>query len=130
MVNNTYSRHRARGTQPEIAELVDCIISVCTLLSRAFIIVDALDESEVSCRRHVLKELSRILKYEIVRVLVTGRPHIGDLESFKFSSNIQVRADSHDLRNYLETRLTETMLENVKLKEEIIDVLSTKTDGL
>jgi hypothetical protein len=128
-LNTTYNRHHTRRTRPDLADLVDCIDSVCALFSASFIILDALDECEESHRRQVLKELSR-LECKSVKVLATGRQHIAGLENFKFSSTIQVRADIHDLRRYLENKLTETTLENMELKERIVDVLSTKANGL
>jgi hypothetical protein len=129
-LNNMYSRHQARRTRPDSTELVACIVSLCTLFSATFIILDALDEAEKSCRRKVLNGLSRVLESKGVKVLATGRPHIPSLESFKFASTIQVRADICDLRLYLETKLMETTLENMELKEKIVDVLSTKANGL
>lgn len=129
MLDTTYSRHHHRNTRPDLTELVDCIDSVCTLFSASFIILDALDECEESHRRKVLKELSR-LKCKSVKVLATGRQHIAGLESFNFSLTIQVRADIHDLRQFLVNKLAETTLENMELKERIVDVLSTKANGL
>jgi hypothetical protein len=129
-LNNMYSRHQARGTRPDSTELVACIVSISTLFSATFIILDALDEAEKSCRRKVLNELSRVLESNGVKVLATGRPHIASLESFKFSSTIQVRADIRDLKLFLETKLMETTLENMELKERIVDVLSSKANGL
>ena len=125
-----YSRHHACGTRPDPTELVACIVSTCALFSTTFIIVDALDEAEKSCRRKVLNELSRVLESKGVKVLATGRPHIASLESVKFSSTIQVRADIRDLTAFLETKVMETTLENTELKNKIVDVLSTKANGL
>src|SRR5579859_3510992 len=124
-----YTRHRACRTQPGLTELVDCIISVCTVFSATFIILDALDESEESCRRKVLKELSRVLESNSVKVLATGRPHIACLETFKFSSTRQVRADIHDLRHYMQNKLTERLL-SVDLKEKIMAELLPRANGL
>jgi hypothetical protein len=128
-LNNMHSRHQARGTRPDLTEIVDCIISVCTLFSANFIILDALDESDESCRPKVLKELSRLLESKSVKVLATGRPHIPVLENFEFSSTKQVRADIHDLRHYLENKLNERTLSE-KLKERIVAELLAKANGL
>ena len=124
-----YSQHQARGTLPSFTELSDCIESVCTLVSTSFIILDALDECEESVRCKVLQELGRI-KCKSVKVLATGRPHILGLENFKFSLTLQVKADIHDLRHYLEKKLAQTTLENMELKEQIVNDLSKKADGL
>jgi hypothetical protein len=124
-----HSRHQARGTLPGFTELGDCLESVCTLVSASFIILDALDECEESIRHKVLQELGR-LKCKSVKVLATGRPHIVGLGNFKFSLTLPVKADIHDLRHYLERKLAETTLENMELKERIVDELSKKADGL
>jgi hypothetical protein len=129
-VTNMYSRHDARGTRPDSTELVACIVSICRLFSATFIILDALDEAENNCRREVLKELSRVLESKGVKVLASGRPYIASIESFGFSSTIQVRADIRDLTAFLEIKLMETTLESTELKKKIVDVLSTKANGL
>jgi hypothetical protein len=129
-LNNIYIRHRTRGTRPDSVELVACISSICTLFSVTFIILDALDEAEKSCRLKVLNGLSQVLEGKGVKLLATGRPHIVSPESFKFCSTIQVRADIRDLKLFLETKLMETILEDTKLKERIVDELPTKANGL
>jgi hypothetical protein len=126
---NVYNLHQTRRTYPDLPELVDCIVSVCTQFSSSFIILDAVDESEKSQLRKILKTLNQLIESGRIKCLATGRPHIDDIEIIKFSSTIEIRADVNDLRHYLDNKLMETRFES-SLKEQVVEVLTTKANGL
>jgi hypothetical protein len=128
-ITSMYNRHRIRRTRPELSELVECILSISAQFSSSFILLDALDECERSQRQKILNAISRIHSGG-VSILATGRHHIANVDYFKSSPTINIRADIKDLRHFLTQKLAEARLENAKLDEEIVEILSTNADGL
>ena len=128
-ITSMYNRYRIRRTRPELSDLVECIISVSAVFSSSFILFDALDECERSQRQKILNAISRVHSAG-VSIVATGRHHIANVEYFKSSPTINIRADVKDLRHFLTQKLSEARLENAKLDEEIVETLSTNADGL
>ena len=72
MINNIYDRYLVRKIIFDLNKFVDCIIFVYMILSRVFIILNALNEIE---NDYLYKILSRI---EDFKVLTTERLYIAD----------------------------------------------------
>ena len=123
-------RFRLRGKQPELQDLVSCLISLSTLFSTVFLVVDALDECEKSQRRILLNAIKQLSDARF-RIFTTCRPYLGDVRRcFKDSPKIFVRADSDDVKNYLRTRLEEEITEYTKLNNQIVESISISARGL
>src|SRR5262249_2290591 len=63
-VKDLYDHHKAKRTRPSLEEILSTLHSVVAKYSRVFIIVDALDECQVSgnCRARLLLELFNLQK--------------------------------------------------------------------
>ncbi|KAL4934318.1 ankyrin repeat domain-containing protein [Aspergillus undulatus] len=85
-----YRRQAEQSINHLVASIIKSLNSVATTYSRAFLIVDALDES---CRANFLAT-SRFI------------PQI--TERFKDSMILEVRADDQDVRTYLRGRISQT----------------------
>ena len=104
--------------------------------SPSFVCLDALDELESRTRFALLRALRA--DFGTVRIFLTGRPHIqrevdGALET-KLDA-INITADDGDIRGYLANEIDEDMNinpddMNEQLKEEIIDTITRKAEGM
>ena len=58
-VKDFYDRHKSKRIRPSLREVLDALHAVTALYSRVFIVVDALDECQVSddCRPKFLSEI-------------------------------------------------------------------------
>lgn len=98
--------------------------------SSAFVIIDALDECQSAERGKVLDMIGELNSVS-VRIFATSRPHLRDVENFfGNASRIIIEADTEDLKRYLIKHVSEKIPEYGKLKDDIVDALSVKSNGL
>lgn len=116
----------------EISTSIRYIVGKCT---RAFIVVDALDECSTSdgCRAKLMSELiSQQTKYH-VNIFVTSRfiPEI--IESFPKSITLEISAVDGDILRYLRERffqLPTFARNNADLKDEIAMGITKAASGM
>ena len=74
-VKNLYERHKDKRTRPSFDEISKVLHSVVTGYSRAFIIIDALDECQVSDggRRKFLSEIFNLQAKTGANLFATSR---------------------------------------------------------
>jgi len=103
-----YSRHNAKRTRPSVDEISRTLRSVATMYSRVFIIVDALDECQVTngCRTSFLSELFNLQVKRGSNLFVTSRfiPEI--VKEFKGSISLEIRASDEDVQRYLDDHMS------------------------
>jgi hypothetical protein len=133
-----YEYHKNNRNRPSLDELVTAIRHESGRYSSLFIVVDALDEcfdkAEVTAR--LLQILSALAPY--ARVLVSSRPHINSRRFLPNSQHIEVVATKHDLRKYVEARLTPTTTSDLArlihdrddLYQEIVQTAVDKANGM
>lgn len=130
-----YESHKDKGTRPSKAEILAEVHSVVAEFQRCFILIDALDECDVS--NGILEELmSEIFKLQAVtqaNLFATSRhiPHIRG--QFCNSPSLELRASETDVRRYIEgqmPRLPKFVLKSTELQEEIKAQIVRKTDGM
>jgi hypothetical protein len=125
-----YHKCRKHEARPELSELLDCIKDSASSFSSAFVVIDALDECEMNQRPKlfgVIKQLRSIS----AKIFATSRPHPRDVQDFfQAAPTIQIKADIHDLKNYLTIQVEERMPQNRMLRSKVVDALSTKADGV
>jgi hypothetical protein len=134
-VKAVYDQHKDKRTRPSIDELSRAFRSVSAMYSRVFIVVDALDECQVSdgCRSRFLSEIFSLQVKCGVNVFATSRfiPEI--TEKFTGSTSLEIRASDEDVRKYLEghmSQLPSFVSRNVDLQEEVVTKIVQAVDGM
>jgi Cdc6-like AAA superfamily ATPase len=129
-----YDQHR-RGEKPRLSqdEIREALCSVIKNYSRAFIIIDALDECKAD---HVFNELLSDI-YELqegsdIRLMVTFRPSIVPKPPDSVTE-LEIRAYKEDIEEYLDGRMSElrsVVQENNELQCKIKSRILTLVDGM
>ncbi|KAF7507240.1 hypothetical protein GJ744_010798 [Endocarpon pusillum] len=134
-VQALYNKHRAEKTRPSLDEILGALHNMCTKYSRIFIIVDALDECQISydCRTRFLSEIFRLQANCRLNLFATSRliPEIRDM--FEGKSTLEIRASEEDIRRYLDGHMFQLppfVLRNPELQEEINTEIVRSTDGM
>lgn len=134
-VKDLYDRHKVKRTQPSLDETLRSLHSVAAMYSRVFIVVDALDECQVSdsCRSRLLSEIFNLQAKCGANVFATSRfiPEITD--RFKDNITLEIRASSEDVRRYLDGHMFQFpgfVGRNLELQEEIKTAILKAIDGM
>jgi hypothetical protein len=129
-----YDQYKDKPKRPSFDEILRILHSVSALYSQVFIIVDALDECQVTDGRRA-RLMSTIFKLqgESANLFLTSRfiPEI--LERFKGSVSLEIRARDEDVQRYLAghmTRLPPFVSSNPDLQNEIKATISKAVDGM
>ncbi|GFF66045.1 conserved hypothetical protein [Aspergillus lentulus] len=131
-VGTLYKKHKDKGTRPSLDEIPEALRSVAAKYSRAYIVIDALDECEVYGRR--TKFLAEIFDLQAkcgVNIFATSRfiPQI--TERFKCSMTLEIRACDEDVREYLKDRILQSESAIlVPVSEEIQSGIINAVDGM
>jgi hypothetical protein len=133
-VNDLHDRHKWQRTRPLLDELSEVLQSVVGIYSRVFIVVDALDECQVSDGSRS-KFLSEIFSLQIrgANIFATSRPIPEITENFEGNLTLQIHAREEDVRRYLDGqmfRLPRFVTDNVELQEEIKTEIINSVDGM
>jgi hypothetical protein len=123
-VKTLYDRHKDKRTRPSVDEILQVLQSVAAACSRVFIIVDALDECQISdgCRQRFLSGLVMLQENCKGNLFATSRPISSIEKEFKGISKLEVRASEEDVRRYLDGhlfRLPGFVARSHELQEEI-----------
>lgn len=134
-VKELYNRHKTKRTRPSFDEISKSLQAITALYSRVFIIVDALDECQVSnsCRQRFLLEMFNLQANHGVNLYATSRfiPEI----TTKFQANIslEIRASKEDIGRYLEAHMRHLSPFddwNRQLQDEIKVAIADAVDGM
>ena len=127
---------QTRGVEEN--DLLPMLKQALYTLHMGYVCMDALDELEPRVRKRLLSTL-RTLQAECrsTRLFLTGRPHIRlevyDSLGIQEEDSISISADAGDIRAYLIHEIEQDRdpcAMNEKLKEEILDVIIAKSDGM
>ena len=135
IVKNLYSHHTLKRTRPSPDEILSTLHHVTAYYSRAFIIIDALDECQVSHegRGKFLREIFNLQAKTGVNVFATSR-FIQDIENqFNGSIKLEIRASDADVQKYLDGKLQNSqswVLKNPYLQAEIKSRIAKAADGM
>ncbi|KAH9208093.1 hypothetical protein DL95DRAFT_415087 [Leptodontidium sp. 2 PMI_412] len=109
--------------------------SIPDTYSTVFIIVDALDECQISdgCRQRLLSGLFNLQAKCNANLFATSR-HISSIEQeFEGSSKLEIRASEEDVRRYLDghmVQLPRVVARSLELQEEIKTNIVNAIDGM
>jgi Cdc6-like AAA superfamily ATPase len=135
VVKNLYSHHKPKGTRPSPDGILSALHYVTTFYSRTFIIVDALDECQVSHegRGKFLQEIFNLQAKVGVNVFATSR-FIRDIENkFDGSIRLEIHARDADVWKYLDRKLLNFqsfVLKNPSLQAEIKSKIAKAAHGM
>jgi Cdc6-like AAA superfamily ATPase len=134
-VTNLYKRHNNEGSRPSSEEISKVLHSVITSFSRAFIIVDALDECPISDggRTRLLSEIFDLRAKTEANLFTTSRfiPEI--MKKFEGNVSLEIRAIDEDVRRYLDghmSLLPSFVLRSLDMQEEIKTAIVKAVDGM
>ncbi|KAF2195041.1 hypothetical protein K469DRAFT_543196 [Zopfia rhizophila CBS 207.26] len=134
-LKDIYNLHKKKRTRPSFDEISKALHSVIANYSRTFIIMDTLDECQVSNkdRKKFLLEIFKLQTQTTANIFATSR-FIPEVEKeFEGSISVEIRATSDDVQRYLEgqmSRLPSFVSRNVGLQEEIKAEISKAVDGM
>jgi hypothetical protein len=134
-VKTLYDRHRDRRTRPSLDEILGFLQSVAVTYSRVFILVDALDECQISdgCRQKFLSGLFNLQAKCEVNLFATSRSISSIEKEFEGDTMLEIRASEEDVRRYLDGhmfRLPGFVVRSVELQEEIKTDIVKAVDGM
>jgi Cdc6-like AAA superfamily ATPase len=134
-VKALYNQHKDKRhmTPASFDEISRALHSVAAKYSRVFIVVDALDECQVSdgCRMRLLLEIFNLQVRSGANILATSRfiPEIA--EKFNGSPSLEIRARDEDVQKYLDGRISQSESELLKPYREEVKIKITKAvDGM
>jgi hypothetical protein len=134
-VKDLYNRHKTKRTRPSLEEISRSLQAVATLYSRVFIIVDALDECQVSdgCRQRFVSGLFSLQAKCRANLLVTSR-FIPDItERFDQAVILEIHASSEDVRRYINGqmfRLPGFVIRSPELQEVVKSKIVQSVQGM
>jgi hypothetical protein len=134
-VQALFEQYENQPKRPSIDEITNVLRSVSTFYSKLFIIVDALDECQVTdgCRGLLLSEIFELQEKMDVNFFATSRMIPGIQEFFKESEILEIRARDEDVERYLAghmTRLPSFVLNDFDLQDMIKTTISKAIDGM
>jgi Cdc6-like AAA superfamily ATPase len=134
-VQTLYDRHKDKRTRPSFGEILGILQTVVTIYSEVFIIVDALDECQISdgCRQSFLSNLFKLQAICGVKLFATSRPISSIEKEFEGNVKLEIRASEEDVRRYLEGymfRLPGFVARSSELQEEIKTDITNAVDGM
>jgi hypothetical protein len=120
--------------RPTFAELTGLLQHVAGTYSKVFLVVDALDECDVTEWSPLISELRHMQRLlPALRLLTTFRPHVTVTQDFTEAVTLPIRADTWDLEHYVNERvphLSKHVGENLSLREEVIQGIVKAADGM
>jgi hypothetical protein len=135
-IRNLYDTHVEKNTSPAPTELLAALKLEIGAFSRAFIIVDAIDEcSEDDKKRENLLDTLLSLP-ENVKLLVTSRPLPTIQTDREGIARLDIRADDQDVRMYVkgriprEKRLARHIKKDPNLGETLVETIVKSAKGM
>ena len=103
-----YKEHKANRTLPSLDGILRALQTVAALYSKVFIIIDALDECQVSngCRRRFLSDVVNLQANCQSNIFATSR-HIPEIkETFPAGMQLEIKASEQDVQKYLDGHMS------------------------
>jgi Cdc6-like AAA superfamily ATPase len=134
-LKKVYRHHQAFQTRPSLEEIITLLYSVLSTYSRAFIIIDALDECQLSdgSLTTLLSEISKVRDRTQANLFVTSRfiPEIQ--KSFEKNVSLEILASDEDVERYIDGHfhlLPSFVRRSVDLQIEIKEVITKAVRGM
>ncbi|KAI9853443.1 MAG: hypothetical protein M1813_002220, partial [Trichoglossum hirsutum] len=124
-VKTLYKCHNRKQTQPSFNEVEEALLSAAAYYSRAFIVVDALDECGVSDgvsdgrRKKFLSAIFHLQAKTGANIFATSRINNNIAKLFKNALSLQIRANEKDVESYLDGQMS--LLQSDILDDDLRD---------
>lgn len=134
-LKNLYERHKNNWTRTSFKEISNVLYSVIAEYSRAFILIDALDECEISDGGHkkLLSEIFNLQAKSGISLFATSRFIPVIEKDFKGCISLEIRASDEDIQSYIDGHLSNLpsfVSGSPKLQEEIKAEIIKAVDGM
>ncbi|KAH8786634.1 hypothetical protein BGZ57DRAFT_817784, partial [Hyaloscypha finlandica] len=134
-ITELYDRHNTKRTRPSLDEISRSLQAITSQYSRVFLIIDALDECQVSdgCRQRFLSSLFNLQAQHKANLFITSRPISSIEKEFEGISKLEIRASEEDVQKYLDGhlfRLPGFVARSLELQEEIKTEVIRAVDGM
>ncbi|EEU33889.1 uncharacterized protein NECHADRAFT_55600, partial [Fusarium vanettenii 77-13-4] len=134
-VRALYERHQTQQTRPTLEKYIATLRYVIAMHTRVFVVIDALDECQVSdnCRARFLSKITELQQESGVNIFVTSRPLPEITRDLKDGISLDIRAHEEDVRRYLDSELLvikRFLRGNLALQEEIKTGIIISVDGM
>lgn len=134
-IKSLHDSHQGRHTRPSFKEILKALRSVAALYSRVFVIVDALDECQVSdgCRARFLRELFDFQTKTGANLFITSRDIPEITSKFQGSMSLEIRAMDEDVETYLAgqmEKLPPFVISNPDLQNQIKVKIAKAISGM
>ncbi len=129
-----YNEHIV-GTRPSLDELSRALQTVANLFSRIFIVVDALDECQLSdgSRSKFLAALFALQSKTGANIFATSRFILDVTERFKDNVSLEIRAHPGDIQRYIEgniAHMPSCIARSPDLQKEVMTKIIQAVDGM
>ena len=134
-VKGLYDRYKTKRTRPSLDEISKTLHSVIATYSLVYIVVDALDECQLSdgCRSRFLTNIFNLQAKPTAKLFATSRP-IPDIEKvFKGCLSREILASDEDVQRYLDSHISQLptfVLSRAELQEEIKTQIVRAVEGM
>ncbi|KAF8858382.1 hypothetical protein BDZ45DRAFT_397454 [Acephala macrosclerotiorum] len=134
-VKDLYNRHKTKRTQPSLDEISKSLQAVTELYSRVFLVIDAIDECQLSnrCRLQFLSNIFNLQAKTKAKLFATSRPILDIEKEFKGCLSLQILASDEDVKRYLNGNMSQLLTfvsSNPKLQEEITTEIVKAVKGM
>ena len=134
-VQTLYKEHRDKSTRPSRNDISSALRCVSALYSNVFIIIDALDECQVTngCRAEFLVEIFGLQATARAKIFATSRFDPEIEKAFKQGIKTEIRARDEDVQTYLTgniARLPSFISSNPDLQDKIKATISKTVNGM
>lgn len=134
MIQNFYEGYKERGSRPLIKELTGLLKVITSLLSRAYVIIDALDECDDTdySRTRLLDSLFAAQKKGLNICATSRNVHVIE-QRFEDATKWQVIPSTNDIFAFLDKRMAQLpdfVQRNIHLQEEIKVCIESAIEGM
>ncbi|KAK8011810.1 Alpha/Beta hydrolase protein [Apiospora arundinis] len=134
-VKQLYDNNFEKGMRPTLEEISRALYAVVSEQSRVFIVVDALDECQMSddCRAQFLSILFDLQDQSKINLFATSRVIPDINKKFEGIPFLEVRASDLDIRRYLERHIAQlgaVITEKNELKDTVVMKITEAVDGM
>ena len=136
-VTNMHARHQVQRTRPSLDEILDALQIVIANYKKVFIVIDALDECQLTDRGWVklLSEIFQLQERGRVNIFATSRFVDEVRKEFerRGSSFLNIHARNEDVREYIEGRksiLPSFVLDKPELVNKVMARIVEAVDGM
>lgn len=132
-IRDIFSRYKQHKMRPKLQDLYRCLNLVTSNLSRAYIVIDALDECEEQVRNHILSQIFDLQSNSQLSFFATSR-FIPEITSrFEQCPWQEIRAHPDDVKSYLSDQIVGFrgfVQKEPSLQELIIQGITEAIDGM